>query len=49
MILNIDGQQLEAQEGITVLEVARAAGIYIPTLCYDPMLQPFGACRLCIV
>lgn len=49
MILTIDGLQLEAQEGVTVLEAARAAGIYIPTLCYDPLLQPFGACRLCIV
>ncbi len=47
--LIIDGQQLEVQEGMTVLEAACAAGIYIPTLCYDPLLQPFGACRLCIV
>jgi formate dehydrogenase (NADP+) alpha subunit len=32
-----------------VLEAALAAGIYIPNLCADPDLQPFGACRLCIV
>ncbi len=47
--LTIDGRKVEAQEGMTVLEAARAAGIYIPTLCYDSDLEPFGACRLCIV
>ncbi len=47
--LTIDGHQVKAREGMTVLEAARAAGIYIPTLCYDPALEPFGACRLCIV
>jgi len=47
--LTIDGTQVEAQEGMTVLEAARAAGIFVPTLCYDRDLQPFGACRLCIV
>lgn len=49
MTLTIDGRKVEVQEGMTVLEAARAAGIYIPTLCYDPDLEPFGACRLCIV
>ncbi len=34
---------------MTVLEAALAAGIYIPNLCADPDLRPFGACRLCIV
>lgn len=47
--LTIDGQQLQAKQGSTVLEAARGAGIYIPTLCYHPSLAPFGACRLCIV
>jgi heterodisulfide reductase subunit A len=45
----IDGQQLAAEEGQTVLEVARRAGISIPTLCYHPALEPYGACRLCTV
>lgn len=49
MVLTIDGRQVEAQKGMTVLEAAEAAGIYIPTLCNDPDLVPFGACRLCIV
>jgi len=34
---------------MTVLEAAQAAGIYIPTLCSDPDLEPYGACRLCVV
>ena len=40
---------LRVEEGTTVLEAARDAGIYIPTLCYHPALEPIGACRLCIV
>ncbi len=49
MNLTIDEQQVKANEGATVLEAARQAGIYIPTLCYHPSLTPYGACRLCIV
>ena len=47
--LTIDGQEVEAREGMTVLEAAQLAGIYIPTLCSDPDLEPYGACRLCVV
>lgn len=47
--LTIDGRRVEAHRGMTVLEAAQTAGIYIPTLCYDSDLKPFGACRLCIV
>ena len=47
--LTIDGQQVKANEGATVLEAARQTGIYIPTLCYHPTLTPSGSCRLCIV
>ena len=47
--LTIDGHKIEARPGMTVLEAALAAGIYIPNLCADPDLRPFGACRLCIV
>ena len=47
--LTIDGQEVKARKGMTVLEVAKEAGIYIPTLCYHPDLTPYGACRLCIV
>jgi formate dehydrogenase alpha subunit len=47
--LTIDGVKIEVSEGTTVLEAALQAGIYIPRLCYDPDLKPYGACRLCIV
>jgi len=47
--LTIDGKQVKANEGMTVLEAAKEAGIYIPTLCYHPDLTPYGGCRLCIV
>ncbi len=49
IMLTINGQQVEAKKGMTVLEVAQAAGIYIPSLCSDPDLEPYGACRLCVV
>jgi formate dehydrogenase beta subunit len=47
--LTIDGKSVEVEKGVTVLRAARNAGIYIPTLCYHPDLQPYGGCRLCIV
>ena len=47
--LTIDGKAVQAPKGSTVLEAALGAGIYIPTLCYDPDLTPYGACRLCLV
>ena len=47
--LEIDGKTVEAQEGMTVLQVARQADIYIPTLCYHEQLSPYGGCRLCTV
>ena len=47
--LTINGQKVHAEEGQTILEVARENGIEIPTLCYHPLLKPYGACRLCTV
>jgi len=47
--LTIDSVKVEVPAGTTVLEAANKAGIYIPTLCYDPDLKPYGGCRLCIV
>lgn len=47
--LTIDGRELRAPEGTYLLEIAREAGIEIPTLCDDPALEPTGACRLCQV
>ena len=47
--LTINGRQVIAGKGATVLEAALGAGTYIPTLCYDPDLKPYGGCRLCVV
>jgi len=47
--MKIDGKEVQAAEGMTVLEAARSAGISIPTLCHHEQLAPFGGCRLCIV
>jgi len=47
--MRIDGKEVQAAEGMTVLEAARSAGMSIPTLCHHEKLAPFGGCRLCIV
>ena len=47
--VEIDGRELKAQRGMTVLEVAKEAGIKIPTLCFHKAVSPLGACRLCTV
>ena len=45
----IDGQEIEAEKGQTILDAAKAAGIYIPHLCAFEGLVPQGACRVCTV
>ena len=45
----INGKDVETNEGRTLLEAARAGGIYIPSLCDYPGLDPFTGCRLCLV
>lgn len=45
----IDGLEIMAANGATVLEAAKEAGIYIPYLCYHPDLPTFGGCRVCMV
>jgi bidirectional [NiFe] hydrogenase diaphorase subunit len=47
--LTIDGRELGATSDQTVLDVAREAQIFIPTLCQLPGLSDVGACRLCMV
>jgi bidirectional [NiFe] hydrogenase diaphorase subunit len=49
ILLQIDGREVEAKEGMTILEAAQSLGIYIPTLCHHEKLEPYGACRLCTV
>ena len=45
----IDNQEVTVPRGTTILEAAKSAGIYIPTLCWDPKLKAYGACRMCVV
>nr|WP_316617633.1 FAD-dependent oxidoreductase [uncultured Ruminococcus sp.] len=47
--LTINGKAVQAPEGSTILEAARLADIYIPTLCYDEAVEVYGACGLCVV
>ncbi len=47
--LTIDGRQVTAQPGQTILQAALAAGIDLPRLCDEPRLKSVGACRLCQV
>jgi len=47
--LKIDGKEVIATEGMTILEAARKAGFEIPTLCYHDGLSAHGGCRLCVV
>ena len=47
--ITIDGRELTATEGQSILEVAREGGIHIPSLCYYPRLRSTGACRVCVV
>ncbi len=45
----INGREHEAPEGTTVLESLIEAGVEVPTLCRYPGMEPYGACRLCLV
>ena len=49
LTLRLDGELVTFELGETLYEVARRYGREIPTLCYDPRLEAFGACRLCVV
>ncbi len=45
----IDGKEIEAAPGQTIIEAADDAGVYIPRLCHKPGLEPYGGCRICTV
>ena len=47
--LTVDGRQLSARDGETVLAVARREGVDIPALCHQEGMAAWGACRLCMV
>ena len=47
--LTIDGVQIEAKEGQSILSAAREHGIHIPTLCFLEKINEIGSCRICVV
>ncbi len=47
--ITLDGREIQAVPGKTVLQVANDNGIEIPTLCYDARLNPYGSCLICVV
>ena len=47
--LTIDGREVQASPGTTLMEAARSVNIQIPNLCSNPELTPYGACRMCMV
>lgn len=47
--LTIDNKKISVEEGVSILEAAKKAGINIPTLCYLKDINEIGACRLCVV
>jgi bidirectional [NiFe] hydrogenase diaphorase subunit len=49
ILLRIDGREVKAREGISILEAAQNVGISIPALCHHEKLEPYGACRICTV
>lgn len=49
MKIIMDGKEVAAERGQTIVEVARRNGVYIPTLCHVPALEPAAMCRICTV
>ena len=47
--LTIDGVKVTVQEGLSVVDAAKTAGIDIPVFCHHPKLEPVGMCRMCLV
>lgn len=47
--LTINDRRVEVNDGATLLDAAREAGVYIPTLCHHPRLPAHGVCRMCLV
>ena len=45
----VDGKEVLATPGQTILDVCRENNIHIPTLCHDEQLKPLGSCQICVV
>ncbi|KAG9394832.1 Iron-only hydrogenase CysJ-fused [Carpediemonas membranifera] len=47
--VTINGTSYDVPKNYTMLEAARAQGIFVPTLCYHPRIKPLGRCKACVV
>jgi NADH-quinone oxidoreductase subunit G len=47
--VTINGTKYKSSFGKTILEIARANDVYIPTMCYLTKVQPIASCRMCVV
>jgi len=47
--VKINGKEVQVAPGSTILDAAKEASVHIPVLCHDSRLNPFGACRVCLV
>jgi NADH-quinone oxidoreductase subunit G len=47
--VSVDGVEIEVQEGINIIEAAKAADVHVPHFCYHPSLTVVGQCRMCLV
>lgn len=47
--LKVDGREVKGREGDSILDICKANGIHVPTLCHIEGLSAYGACRLCLV
>ena len=48
LTLTLDGEQVHAKDGETLLDVCRRAGKEVPTLCAEDRVDPMGSCRMCL-
>ena len=49
LTITLNGATTQAKPGETILDVAKRNAIFIPTLCHEKRLEPFGSCRVCLV
>ena len=47
--ITINGKPYEYEEQLTIYHAAKEAGVWIPTLCYNEKLKPYGGCRICLI
>ncbi len=47
--VTIDGAEVEVQDGLNIIEAAKAADVHVPHFCYHPSLTVVGQCRMCLV